>query len=227
MPNPKKTLVIDRSSVRPSFALFQETTLLCHHQWTGEPTRAPEWLAEVRARLAVQQLSFDAIDQYVCGLGPGSFSGIRACLAAILGLALPTKTPVYGLASAAAIASALPDPCVTVVGDARRNRLWCVTYRKEGDSQRLVLADGKTPTHTADDFALVESSALAAMIPKEARVVSTDWERLEKVLASACSPEQLIPHPVTATAEALGHLAFSDLPALKLEPSPIYLHPAV
>jgi tRNA threonylcarbamoyl adenosine modification protein YeaZ len=227
MPNPKKTLVIDRSSVRPSFALFQEATLLCHHQWTGEPTRAPEWLAEVRASLAQQQITFDTIDQYVCGLGPGSFSGIRACLAAILGLALPTQTPVYGVASAAAIAYALPDACVTVVGDARRNRLWCVTYRKEGTSQRLVLADGKTPTHTADDFALVESSALAAMIPKEARVVSTDWERLEKVLASACAPEQLIPHPVTATSEAIGHLAFSDLPALKLEPSPIYLHPAV
>ena len=114
MPNLKKTLVIDRSSTLPSFALFEATTLLCQHQWNGEPTRAPEWLAEVRTYLTAQQISFEAIDQYVCGLGPGSFSGIRACLAAILGLALPTKTPVYGVASAAAIASALPDACVTV-----------------------------------------------------------------------------------------------------------------
>ena len=227
MPNLKKTLVIDRSSTLPSFALFEEATLLCQHQWTGEPTRAPEWLAEVRGCLAAQQISFDAIDQYVCGLGPGSFSGIRACLAAILGLALPTKTPVYGVASAAAIASALPDACVTVVGDARRNRLWCVTYRKEGASQRLVLANGQTPTHTANDFTLVESGLLGSLIPKASRVVSTDWTRLEKFLASACAPEHLISAPVTVTAEAIGRLALSDPTALKLEPSPIYLHPAV
>lgn len=221
------TLVIDRSSVRPSLALFSHEQLICQHQWTGEPTRAPEWLAELGSLLSQHNIPLDSIERYICGLGPGSFSGIRACLAAILGLALPTKTPVYGVASAAAIAYALPDASVTVVGDARRNRLWCVSYRKEKETGRLCLANGSTPTHTADDFQLVEASSLASVIPAGARVVSTDWERLEAVLSSACEASLLIRHPVTVTAEAIGRLALSDPKALKLEPSPIYLHPAV
>jgi hypothetical protein len=74
---------------------------------------------------------------------------------------------------------------------------------------------------------LVEASSLATLIPEGARVVSTDWERLEAVLSSACEASLLIHHPVTVTAEAIGRLALSDPMALKLEPSPIYLHPAV
>jgi tRNA threonylcarbamoyladenosine biosynthesis protein TsaB len=221
------TLVIDRSSTRPSLAFFRNENLVCQHQWTGEPTRAPEWLAELRSLMAQHNIPLDSIERHICGLGPGSFSGIRACLAAILGLALPTKTPVYGVASAAAIAHALPDASVTVVGDARRNRLWCVSYQKEKETGRLCLANGTMPTHTADDFQLVEASLLASAIPAGARVVSTDWERLEKVLLSTCEATTLIRHPVTVTAEAIGRLAFSDPKALKREPSPIYLHPAV
>jgi tRNA threonylcarbamoyl adenosine modification protein YeaZ len=221
------TLVIDRSSVRPSLAFFRDEKLICQHQWTGEPTRAPEWLAELGSLLSQHNIPFDSIERYICGLGPGSFSGIRACLAAILGLALPAKTPVYGVASAAAIAYALSEASVTVVGDARRNRLWCVSYSKEPKTGRLFLANGTIPTHTADDFQLVEASLLASVIPAGARVVSTDWERLEKVLSSSCEATALIRYPVTVTAEAIGQLALSDPKALKLEPSPIYLHPAV
>ncbi|MEI7903032.1 MAG: tRNA (adenosine(37)-N6)-threonylcarbamoyltransferase complex dimerization subunit type 1 TsaB, partial [bacterium] len=125
------TLVIDRSSAQPSFALFKGTALTCTHTWQGEPTRAPEWMTELRAKLIEHTIAFTSITSYVSGLGPGSFSGIRACLAAMNGMALPTKTPVHGIASAAAIANEQPDNLVTVVGDARRNRLWCVTYSKD------------------------------------------------------------------------------------------------
>lgn len=221
------TLVIDRSSTQPSFALLSDAQLLFSHQWTGEPTRAPEWVAEMGALLARHDIPLDSIGRYVCGLGPGSFSGIRACLAAILGLALPTKTPVFGVASAAAIAYALPDERVTVVGDARRNRLWCTTYRKDPATRRLTLENGSVPSHTADDFQLVESEHLAASIPSGSRIVSTDWTRLESILKTQCDVARLLPQPAYVSAEVLGQLAAADAAALKLEPSPIYLHPAV
>ena len=34
------TLVIDRSSAQPSFALFKDAALICSHTWQGEPTRS-------------------------------------------------------------------------------------------------------------------------------------------------------------------------------------------
>ncbi len=221
------TLVIDRSSAQPSFALFKAATLICSQTWQGEPTRSPEWLMEVRAKLLEHHVPLTAIGSYVCGLGPGSFSGIRACLAAMNGMALPSKTPVYGVASAAAIALAQPEGLVTVVGDARRNRLWCVTYSKDGAGHPLTLINGQAPTHTADDFQLIEAENLSSIVPNRALIVSTDWLRLETLLKSQFDAASLVQHPVHVSAEQLGRLALAEPSALKLEPSPIYLHPAV
>lgn len=221
------TLVIDRSSAQPSFALFDGAFVLCKHTWQGEPTRAPEWMAELRAKLVEHGIAFTSITSYVSGLGPGSFSGIRACLAAMNGMALPTKTPVYGVASAAAIAHEQPDDLVTVVGDARRNRLWCVTYSKDRIGKRLTLINGKMPSHTADDFQLIEAEKLSSIIPNRSRIVSTDWCRLETLLKSQFEPFRLLQFPVHVSAEQIGRLALAEPTALKLEPSPIYLHPAV
>lgn len=221
------TLVIDRSSAQPGFALFKGTDLICKHTWQGEPTRAPEWMEELRAKLMEHQVPLTSITSFVSGLGPGSFSGIRACLAAMNGMALPTKTPVYGIASAAALAYEQPEDLVTVVGDARRNRLWCVTYRNDPAVKRLTLINGKTPSHTADDFQLIEADKLSSIVPDDARIVSTDWCRLETVLKSQFDASCLRQHPVYVSAEQIGWLALAEPYALKLEPSPIYLHPAV
>jgi tRNA threonylcarbamoyl adenosine modification protein YeaZ len=221
------TLVVDRSSVQPSFALFKGMDLIAKHTWEGEPTRAPEWMADLRAKLMACHVSFTAITSFVSGLGPGSFSGIRACLAAMNGMALPTKTPVYGVASAAALAYEQSDDLITVVGDARRERLWCVTYHNDKVRARLTLLNGQTPSHTADDFQLVEAKRLSSIVPHGTLIVSTDWLRLETVLKSQFEHSRLLQFPVYVSAEQLGRLALAEPSALKLEPSPIYLHPAV
>jgi tRNA threonylcarbamoyl adenosine modification protein YeaZ len=184
-------------------------------------------MAELRVKLMECNIDFTSITSYVSGLGPGSFSGIRACLAALNGMALSAKTPVYGIASAAAIANEQPDNLVTVVGDARRNRLWCVTYSKDRTEKRLTLINGNTPSHTADDFQLIEANKLSTIVPNRSRIVSTDWSRLEPLLKSQFDSARLIPHPVHASAQQIGMLALAEPSALKLEPSPIYLHPAV
>jgi tRNA threonylcarbamoyl adenosine modification protein YeaZ len=197
--------------------------------WQGEPTRAPEWLEDVGRLLAGQNVSTDSLGGYVCGLGPGSFSGIRACLAALSGLALPEGRPVFGLASAAALAlgqSEVADQ-VTVVGDARRNRLWSVTYRVNADARRVQLFDGRTPSHTAADFHLVPAEKLADFVPSGTRVVSSDWDRLENVLRNTFAQNRLVQRCVYPKAADLGALAVADVHARVLEPLPIYLHPAV
>jgi tRNA A37 threonylcarbamoyladenosine modification protein TsaB len=142
-------------------------------------------------------------------------------------MALPTQTPVYGVASAAALAYEQPDDLVTVVGDARRNRLWCVTYSKDRTGKRLTLINGQTPSHTADDFHLIEAEKLSSIVPNRSRIISTDWCRLEALLKSQFDLVRLTQSPVYVSAEHIGWLALAEPSALKLEPSPIYLHPAV
>ena len=203
--------------------------LLFGHTWDGEPTRAPEWVAEMAQGLEANGVTPEQLDGFVCGLGPGSFSGIRACLSALQGLALPGNKPVYGVASAAALAlgQAEDSECVTVVGDARRNRLWSVTYRVDAAAQRVRLYDGSMPTHTSDDFILTPADELAQAVPAGTRIVSSDWGRISGVLSNMFAAERLVPRAVFPKVSDLGRLALSEPAARVLEPLPIYLHPAV
>jgi tRNA threonylcarbamoyladenosine biosynthesis protein TsaB len=203
--------------------------LLFGRVWDGEPTRSPEWVAELAQGLAENGVSVDQLDGFVCGLGPGSFSGIRACLSALQGLALPGNKPVYGVASAAALALGLAEraECVTVIGDARRSRIWSVTYRVDAASQRVRLYNGGAPTHTSDDFLLTPAEALSHAVPAGSLIASSDWERLSGLLGSTFAAERLVAHAVFPKASDIGRLALSEPTARVLEPLPVYLHPAV
>ncbi len=225
-----RSLVIDRSSARPSMAAFEDSERVCEKIWDGEPTRAPAWLAELARVLADHGWDVASFDAFVCGLGPGSFSGIRACLSALQGLALPDNKPVYGVASAAALAlgQAEAEERVTVVGDARRSRIWCVTYEVRPAAAQVRMLGGALPTHTAEDFQLVPSEALGRAVPDATRIVSADWERLAPLLLTTFAADRLVARTVNPTAADVGRLALLALPASRVrEPLPIYLHPAV
>lgn len=222
-------LVLDRSTCRPSLSVFDDQTPVLEHVWMGEPTRAPDWMNDLAGLLRANGIGADTVGGFVCGLGPGSFSGIRASLAALSGLALAGGRPVYGIASSAALAFGWADAAsgVTVVGDARRNRLWHVTYRFDAGPRSVRLFDGRQPSQTAADYQLVPAEGLSASIPPKTRVVTSDWERLQTVLRSSVEERRLVQEAVYPTATALGRLALSEAASAVLEPVPIYLHPAV
>ena len=80
------------------------------------------------------------IDYFACGLGPGSFTGMRVGIATVKGLAFSLNKPVVGvstldiLARNAGITAAYVIPIV----DARRNLIYCSIYRnKFGHSARI------------------------------------------------------------------------------------------
>lgn len=222
-------LAIDRSTRFAGLAVYDDGRLVVEHVWPGEPARAPEWFADAAKLLADHDVPADSLEGFVCGLGPGSFSGIRACLAALSGLALPGAKPVYGVAGAAALALSQSSKggAVTVVGDARRNRLWIASYQAEPEGRRVSLLGGGAPSHTASDFQLVPAGDLARCVPDGTLVVSSDWDRLEAVLRGSFDASRLVPSAVFPSPSALGALALADLSACVLEPVPIYLHPAV
>ncbi len=84
------------------------------------------------------QLDVRAVDQFAIGLGPGSFTGIRAGIAAIKGLALPDRRPIQGAGSFDALAltarGQIPRECpqMCVLGTARRDEIYYALYDREG-----------------------------------------------------------------------------------------------
>lgn len=84
-------------------------------------------------------LSLGDIDYFACGLGPGSFTGLRVGLAVIKGFAFSLDKPVAGIVSLDAIAGSQSNfsGYVCPVVDARRSLVYSAIYRaKDGVLKR-------------------------------------------------------------------------------------------
>lgn len=71
------------------------------------------------------------IDYFACGLGPGSFTGLRLGLAAIKGFAWPNNSPVAGISSLDILAEGAGETGKVIVPviDAKRSLVYCSIYR--------------------------------------------------------------------------------------------------
>ena len=77
-------------------------------------------------------LSPKDVDYYSCGIGPGSFTGLRIGVATIKGLAYACDKPVIGISSLDIIArNADKDGVIVPVIDAKRNLVYCSMYRRK------------------------------------------------------------------------------------------------
>ncbi len=69
------------------------------------------------------------IDYFACGIGPGSFTGIRIGLASIKGLSFCLGKPVLGVPTLDILAkNASRDGIIVPVIDAKRNLIYCAIY---------------------------------------------------------------------------------------------------
>ena len=122
-------------------------------------------------RLGVQDLGLIAV-----GLGPGSFMGIRAGLAAAKGLALPRQLPIKGVGSFDALAlTALPRmprdcPQMCVLCDARRDQIYFALYDRDGRRMR--------------DCQINPLEAIADVIHHPIWFVSSEIEQFQKEITS-------------------------------------------
>jgi tRNA threonylcarbamoyladenosine biosynthesis protein TsaB len=73
----------------------------------------------------------DDIDYFACGLGPGSFTGIRVGMATIKGLAWSLKKPLIGISTLDIIArnANIADGYIAPLIDAKRNLIYASIYR--------------------------------------------------------------------------------------------------
>ena len=155
-----------------------------------------------------EELDLSDVGRMVVGTGPGSFAGVRAAIAFAQGYALGKPScEVFGLPSPCALAG---DGRVAVVGDARRGLFWIALF--DGFEQK-------------GDVFLSGEESLAASVPEGYRVVTTDEARIGENLRGVFGSRYAgggVP-----TEDGLRRFAEANPAALRPEPLPIYLTPAV
>jgi tRNA threonylcarbamoyladenosine biosynthesis protein TsaB len=141
-----------------SMAVTDGDRLLCETYWHSRQTHSRRLLS-LAASLFPDQAGFDIseVDEFVAARGPGSFTGLRIGISAVMGLSFALSRPAAGVSSLDGIAyrfSHAQSP-VCAMMDARRGQVYCAAYRFENGS--LVHKTKETVCPPEQAISLAES----------------------------------------------------------------------
>jgi tRNA threonylcarbamoyladenosine biosynthesis protein TsaB len=205
-------LALDCSTLTLSLALLRVDGSVVEHRLVPPPTRQSEALpGEIDALLKAQGFTLADLTGFVCGLGPGSFTGLRIGLATAKGLAYALGKPIVGASSLAALALEGPEG-VTLISTAvvKKGELYVCSYRREGKG--VTALSPETSLTVAQLADLLKSQPAARMIgpglidyqaPLTALGVPAESFLGGPLVPSAVALGQLVTVPATASKDAL------------------------
>lgn len=131
--NGMRTLAFDTSSEYLSVFCTTEKKR-SEVSFFGAFQHAEKLIPLIREALKKAGLQLEQCDQFVIGLGPGSFTGLRVGFATLQGLAQSTGKPCFGIPSldATALWGRDHEGPLAVVMDARRGKLYLGLYEFRG-----------------------------------------------------------------------------------------------
>ena len=127
-----KILGIDTTTKFLCLGLYVDGRLYEYNLETGRNLSAL-LASSIQRVLAAVGLKIADIGYFACGLGPGSFTGMRVGLAVIKGLSIVRDKPVIGISTLDILAKnvLLKDTLIVPALDARRGLIYCSSYNSE------------------------------------------------------------------------------------------------
>lgn len=134
-----KILAIDTTSKVFCLGIYDNGKI---YEYNLELGRGLSALLHITIKRTLEAIGSDisAMDYFACGLGPGSFTGVRLGLAAVKGLSLCLKKPVIGISTLDILAKAVNRAAEQIVPviDAKRNLVYCSSFKnKDGKLKRV------------------------------------------------------------------------------------------
>ncbi len=173
-----KVLALDTATEACSVALSIDGAVLGQHVVAGR-SHTQLLMPMVHALMQQAGIGFAQLDAIACGIGPGSFAGVRIGVGVVKGLALALDRPVVGVSSLAALAKPVLDAGqaqVLCAIDARMNEVYWATYR--ADEHGMPVAISPPQVLAPDAVQPVGDGRWAA--------VGTGWGTYEAQLRAAC-----------------------------------------
>lgn len=136
-------LAIETSSSLLSVAAKRKDGVSAEINLEGGLHHAENLTRLVKEVLEILKLRKEDLDLVACGLGPGSFTGLRIGCSAAKGLAVGLKKKVLGISSLDLTAEGIP--CLfeklAVVVDARREKIYAAFYERQDGAWRKIVKD--------------------------------------------------------------------------------------
>jgi tRNA threonylcarbamoyladenosine biosynthesis protein TsaB len=165
-----KLLCVDTATRTESIALVEGDTVLVERAIYRAKGHGRGILDDIDGLLTDAGWTLADVDGFVCGLGPGSFTGLRIALATLKGLALATGRPIYGETTTRLLCAAVQGSRAVAVIDARRDQVYVQgpSFTKpvccDPESVAARLPPGPPPVLVGDG-ALKHQDVLRATIP--------------------------------------------------------------
>lgn len=137
-------LAIDTSTVAASAAVMDENKLYGEIFTDLKLKHSEKLMFLVDDLLKNLRLSINDIDIFACGMGPGSFTGLRIASACIKGFAQPQNKKIIGVSSLEACAYnqyALENERIIPIFDAQQDSFYTAVFRKNHDKFDRMGAD--------------------------------------------------------------------------------------
>ena len=166
---PSILLCADTATLTASVAVLVNGELRSERAARAVKGHGPGLLDQIVGALEDAEVTLDQVDALVCGLGPGTFTGLRIALATLKGLALAKGIPLYGARTTLALS--LPGRPTLAVLDARRKQVFVDGPWLDAP---LCVAPADLPRHLPDfapilmlgDGARAYRSQLTALFPQ-------------------------------------------------------------
>jgi tRNA threonylcarbamoyladenosine biosynthesis protein TsaB len=171
-----RLLAVDTATEACSVALWLDGIVVDRFEVAGR-THTERLLPVVQELLADAGLKPAQLDGFVCGIGPGSFAGVRIAVGLVKGMALALDRPVVGIGSLAMLAQQAADDgaeCIVPCIDARMSEVYWGVYGRSANGLVVALQ----PDRVAPPVQ-VEVPEL----PPGWAAVGTGWGTYETVLA--------------------------------------------
>ena len=137
----KNILAVDTSSRVLSVAIRSKEKATFEANLEGTPRHSEQLIGLVEEGLNRLGLKKNELDEFIWGLGPGSFTGLRIGLSILKGFHLGFGKKVFGASSLDLIAlgSGMASGELIVCVDARRERIYTAIYRfRNGEAQKVL-----------------------------------------------------------------------------------------
>jgi tRNA threonylcarbamoyladenosine biosynthesis protein TsaB len=136
-------LALDTSTSLASLALVCNEKVVAAMLFPADRCLSARLIPEIERLLGLAGLSSDSIDLFAGAIGPGSFTGVRAGIATLQGLALATGKPCAGFSTLEALAMNFPRTGYPVCAmlDARKNEVYAALYDSSSTLPRALIEE--------------------------------------------------------------------------------------